>query len=103
LLIHGLLRAQLTSVTGQSTFEVSTEVGTASVASDSADWFISAQGKSAQVGVLAGTVDLTSTVTGQSVSIPAHWGTRLETGLDPVQPRLWAQKEFNAVIRLTKV
>jgi len=51
--------------------------------------------------VLAGTVDLTSIVTGQSVSIPAHWGTRLEAGLDPVLPRLWAQAEFDAVIHLT--
>lgn len=102
-LTQGLLRAQVTLVTGPSTFEVSTAVGTASVGSDSADWFIKAQGGSAQVGVLNGTVDLTSTVTGQSVSIPAHWGTRLESGLDPVLPRVWTQREFSAVIRLTEV
>jgi len=88
-------------VAGPSTFEVSTAVGTASVSSNSADWFIKAKPDSAQVAVLAGTVDLTSTETGQSVSIPARWGTRLETGLDPVLPRVWAQGEFNAVIRLT--
>src|SRR6516225_2317114 len=100
-LAGGVLRAQVTSVTGRSTFEVSTAVGTASVGSASAHWFIKAQVDSAQVGVLAGTVDLTSIVTGQSVSIPAHWGTRLEAGLDPVLPRLWAQAEFDAVIHLT--
>jgi len=100
-LMGGALRAQVTSVTGPSTFEVSTAGGTASVGSASADWFIKAQVDSAQVGVLAGTVDLTSIVTGQSVSIPAHWGTRLEAGLDPVLPRLWAQAEFDAVIHLT--
>jgi hypothetical protein len=100
-LAGGALRAQVTSVTGPSTFEVSTAGGTASVGSASADWFIKAQADSAQVGVLAGTVDLTSIVTGQSVSIPAHWGTRLETGLDPVLPRLWAQAEFDVVIHLT--
>jgi hypothetical protein len=100
-LTQGVLRAQVASVTGPSTFEVSTAVGTASLASASADWFIRVQPDSAQVGVLAGTVDLTSTVTRESVSIPAHWGTRLETGLDPVLPRVWAQREFNAVIRLT--
>ena len=102
-LTQGLLRAHVTSVTGPSMFEVSTAVGTGSVGSDSADWFIKAQAGSAQVGALAGTVDLTSTVTGQSVSIPAHWGTRLESGLDPVLPRVWTQREFSAVIRLTEV
>ena len=101
-LTQGLLRAHVTSVTGPSMFEVSTAVGTASVGSDSADWFIKAQAGSAQVGVLAGSVDFTSTVTGQSVSIPAHWGTSLETGRAPVLPRVWAQIEFDSVIRLTE-
>lgn len=100
-LTQGVVRARIASITVPSTLEVSTPVGTASVASESADWFIKAQADSVQVGVLAGTVDLTSITTGQSVSIPAHWGTRLETGLDPVLPRVWAQTEFDAVIRLT--
>jgi hypothetical protein len=100
-LARGALRAQVTSVTGPSTFEVSTAAGTASVGSASADWFIKAQPDAAQVGVLAGTIDLTSTETVQSVSIPARWGTHLETGLDPVLPRVWAEREFNTVIRLT--
>jgi hypothetical protein len=100
-LTRGALRAQVTSGTGPSTFAVSTAVGTASVDSASADWFIKAQPDSAEVGVLAGTVDLKSAITGELVSIPAHWGTRLEKGLDPVLPRVWAQREFNAVIRLT--
>ena len=100
-LTRGALRAQVTSSTGPSTFEVSTSVGTASVDSASADWFIKAQPDSGQVGVLAGTIDLSSAVTGESVSIPAHWGTRLEKGLNPVLPRVWLQREFNAVIRLT--
>jgi hypothetical protein len=102
-LTQGLLRAHVTSSIGPSTFEVSTAGGTASVASDSADWFIKAQTGSAQVGVLTGTVDLTSTVTEQAVSIPARWGTRLESGLDPVLPRVWTQREFTGVIRLTDV
>jgi len=102
-LMRGLLRAQISSATGPSTFEVSTAGGTASVTSNSADWFIKAQAGSAQVAALAGTIDLTSTVTGYSVSVPAHWGTRLETGLDPVPPRVWAQREFNAIINLTEV
>jgi FecR protein len=102
-LMRGLLRAQVSSVIGPSTFEVSTAGGTASVTSNSADWFIKAQAGSAQVAALAGTIDLTSTVTGYSVSVPAHWGTRLETGLDPVLPRVWAQREFNAIIDLAQV
>jgi hypothetical protein len=100
-LTQGLLRALVTPVGGPSSFDVSTAVGTASVRSGSADWFVMAQADSAQVGVLAGTVDLRSAVTRQSVSIPSHWGTRSEAGLDPVLPRRWAQREFNAVIRLT--
>ena len=100
-LTHGVLRARVASVREPSKFEVSIPVGTASVASESADLFAEALSDSAQVGVLSGTVDLTSTATGQSVSIPAHWGTRLENGLDPVLPRVWAQREFNAVTRLT--
>ena len=100
-LTRGALRAQVTSATGPSTFEVSTAVGTASVDSASADWFIKAQTGSAQVGVLTGTVDLTSTVTDEAVSIPTRWGTELERGLDPVLPRVWTQREFNAVTRLT--
>jgi hypothetical protein len=98
---QGVLRAQVNSVRGPSKFEVSIPGGTAWVTSEPADLFIEALPDSAQVGVLAGIADLTSTATGQSVSIPAHWGTHLETGLDPVLPWVWAQREFNAVIRLT--
>jgi hypothetical protein len=101
-LAQGVLRAVVAPVGGPSTFEVSTAVGTASVHSGSADWFVVAEAGSAQVGVLAGTVDLTSAATRGSVSIPAHWGTRLESGLAPTMPRIWAQMEFNAVIRLTE-
>jgi ferric-dicitrate binding protein FerR (iron transport regulator) len=100
-LTRGALRAQVPSTTGPSIFEVSTAGGTALVDSASADWFVKVQPESVQVGVLAGTIDLRSALTGDSVSIPARWGTRLETGLDPVLPRVWAQSEFNAVIRLT--
>ena len=97
LMTQGLLR--VASVTRP--FEVSTAVGTAAAASDSADWFVKAEARSAQVGVLAGTVNLTSSPTGESVSIPTHWGTRLEAG-PPVPPRVWNQMEFNAVIRVTE-
>jgi ferric-dicitrate binding protein FerR (iron transport regulator) len=98
LMTQGVLR--VTSVTRP--FEVSTAVGTAAVTSDSADWFVKAEAGSAQVGVLAGTVNLTNSQTGESVSIPARWGTRLEAGRAPVPPRVWNQMEFNAVIRVTE-
>ena len=83
-------------------FEVSTAVGIASAGSDSADWFVKAEAGSAQVAVLAGIVDLTVYPTGESVSIPARWGARLEAGRAPVPPRVWNQMEFNAFIRLTE-
>jgi hypothetical protein len=87
-LAQGVLRVVVAPVAGPSMFEVSTAVGTASARSGSADWFIVAESGSAQVGVLAGTVDLTSAATRGSVSIPAHWGTRLEGGLAPTLPRV---------------
>jgi hypothetical protein len=97
-LAQGLLRVR--SVVRP--FEVSTAVGTATVGSDSADWFIKAEAGSAQVGVLAGAVDFTSNTTGESVTIPAHWGTHLEAGRAPMPPRVWSQMEFNAVIRVAQ-
>ena len=100
--MQGLLRAIVTPVAGPSRFEVSTALGSASVRSGSADWFIEAQPGSARVGVLTGIVDLTSAATRRSVSIPAHWGTRLEAGRDNVPPRVWSQTEFSAVIGLIK-
>ena len=101
-LTQGLLRIVVAPVGGPSIFEVSTAVGTASVLSGSADWFIKAQAGSAQVGVLVGDVDLTSAATHRSISIPRHWGARLEAGRDPVPPRNWTEAEFDAVINSTK-
>ena len=97
-LAQGVLR--ITSATRP--FEVSSAVGTAAASSASADWFVESKAGSARVAVLAGIVDLTSNLIGQSVSIPAHWGARLEAGRAPVPPRVWNQMEFNAVIRVTE-
>jgi hypothetical protein len=44
-----------------------------------------------------------SLATGRSVTIPARWGTRLETGLDPVAPRLWSAATFADAISHTEV
>jgi len=100
-LAQGLLRAVVAPVDHPSTFEVSTAVGTAGVRST--DWFIEAKPGSAQVGVLSGSVVLTSTATRHSVTIPARWGARLEAGRDPVDARVWAPQEFQAVIARTDV
>jgi len=97
-LAQGLIRA---TVAGQpANFEVTTAVGTAVVRGT--DWFIDATPGAAQVGVLSGTVDLTSAATGRSVAIPAGWGARLEAGRDPVPPRVWAQSEFAGFIQRTE-
>jgi hypothetical protein len=101
-LAQGLLRAVVSPVDHPSTFEVSTAVGTAAVRST--DWFIEAKPGSAQVGVLTGSVVLSSAATNaQSVAIPARWGARLEAGRDPVEARVWAPQEFQAVISRTDV
>jgi hypothetical protein len=100
-LAAGLLRAVVAPVDHPSTFEVSTAVGTAAVRST--DWFIEAQPQSTQVGVLSGSVVLSSSATGHSVTIPARWGARVEAGLDPVPARTWSPAEFQAVISRTDV
>lgn len=100
-LTQGLLRLTVPPVPATSDFAVLTASGTAAMRSPAADWFVSVDIGAAQVGVLAGTVALTATVTQRSVAIPAHWGTRLEPGLDPMLPRAWAQVEFDGFIRRT--
>jgi hypothetical protein len=100
-LASGLVRAVVAPVDHPATFEVSTAVGTAAVRST--DWFIEAQPGSAQVGVLEGSVVLTSSVTQRAVTIPSRWGARLEAGRDPVQARVWAPAEFQAVMSRTDV
>ena len=98
---QGLLRAIVAPVTGPARFEVDTAVGTAAVRST--DWFVEASPASMQVGVLSGTIMMTSDATGASITIPARWGARLEAGRDPVPPRVWSQAEFDAVIARTEV
>jgi hypothetical protein len=100
-LSQGLIRAVVAPVAHPTTFEVSTAVGTAAVRST--DWFIEAKSGSAQVGVLSGSVVLNSGATHREVTIPARWGARLEAGRDPVEARVWAPQEFQAVITRTDV
>lgn len=98
-LASGLLRAVVTQVNQPSRFEVSTATGVAAVRST--DWFVAANPGSTQVGVLEGAVNLTSAATKRAVRIPARWGARVETGKDPVSPRVWEQREFDDVIART--
>ncbi|MBV8574663.1 MAG: FecR domain-containing protein [Acetobacteraceae bacterium] len=94
-LTWGLLRAVVVAVGGPSTFEVSTTVGTASVRSADADWFIEAKPGSVRVGVEAGTIELTSAATGRSVKIPANWGGSQMAGREPALPRPWPRDELD--------
>jgi hypothetical protein len=98
-LAQGLIRSVVAQVDHPSAFEVSTAVGTAGVRST--DWFIDVRPGSAQVGVLSGNVALRSNATGREVDIPARWGARLEAGRDPVDARVWAPQEFQAVMART--
>ncbi len=84
-----------------ASFEVDTAVGTAAVRGT--DWFIEASPGAAQVGVLEGSVSLTSAATRRTETVPARWGARLEAGRDPVPPRVWSPAEFQAVITRTEV
>ncbi len=98
-LADGLLRAVVAPASQPSHFEVDTANGVAAVRST--DWFVEAAPGSTRVGVLTGLVSLTSRATDHAVDIPARWGARLETGKDPVQPRIWQDSEFDAVIART--
>jgi hypothetical protein len=98
---QGLLRAVVAPTGRPASFEVETAVGTAAVRST--DWFVEAAAAGMQVGVLEGSVELTSAATRRGVIIPARWGGRLEPGRDPVPPRVWSQAEFDAVIARTDV
>ena len=100
-LTQGLLRAVVAPVQRPASFEVDTAVGTAAVRST--DWFVQVVAGAMQVGVLTGSVDITSAATRRAVTIPARWGARLEAGRDPVSPRVWSTAEFDDVIARTDV
>jgi hypothetical protein len=100
-LASGLLRTVVSAVTQPSRFEVETATGIAAVRST--DWFVEARSDFTQVGVLEGTVILTSIATQRSVRIPARWGARLQPGKNPVPPRVWNQVEFEDVISRTTI
>ena len=97
----GLLRAVVSSLSQPSKFEVETATGVAAVRST--DWFIDAKPDSTQVGVLDGTVSLTSRATSRTINIPARWGARVEAGKNPVPARVWSKEEFDDVIARTTV
>jgi hypothetical protein len=100
-LARGLLRAVVPPAGQPAIFEVDTAVGTAAVRGT--DWFIEASPGSVQVGVLSGSVSLTSAATSRTETIPTRWGARLEAGRDPVLARVWSAAEFQAVITRTEV
>jgi hypothetical protein len=100
-LARGLLRAVVAPVERPAKFEVDTAVGAAAVRST--DWFVEGSATAMQVGVLTGSVEMTSAATKRPEMIPARWGARMEAGRDPVPPRLWSPAEFAAVIARTDV
>ena len=130
-LAQGLLRAVVAPVQRPASFEVNTAVGTAAVRST--DWFVEGSATAMQIGVLTGSVEMTSAATKRRQLIPARWGSRLEGPTqpmprapqyqgspeaearrpvpqpvevirrDPVPPRVWSPAEFAAFIARTDV
>jgi hypothetical protein len=98
---QGLLHAIVAPVDRPTTFEVKTAVGSAGVRST--DWFIEAEPGSMLVGVLSGSVTLTSKATGVEVVIPAGSGARAALGEAPTTPRVWRKAEFNALMARTEL
>jgi hypothetical protein len=99
-LTQGLLRAVVAAVDRPSTFEIKTAVGAAGARST--DWFVEAQPGLTVVGVLSGSVALTSNSTGHEVVIPAGSGASVAAGQDPTAPRAWRRAEFNALVVRTE-
>ena len=87
--------------TGPARFEVDTAVGTAAVRST--DWFVEAFPGAMQVGVLTGSIVMTSGATGRERYNSGTLGGRLEARRNPVPPRVWSQAEFDAVIARTEL
>ena len=94
-LAQGLIRAVVTQLQQGSRFEVKTAVGSAGVRST--DWFIETLPTATTVSVLSGSVALTGTATGASVTIPAGSGASVAPGQDPTPPRALRKAEFNAL------
>ena len=67
-LAQGLLRAVVAPVERPASFEVDTAVGTAAVRST--DWFVEGSATAMQVGVLSGSVEMTSAATKRRETIP---------------------------------
>jgi hypothetical protein len=97
----GLLRAVVAAVAQPQHFEVDTATGVAAVRST--DWFVEASSNLTRVGVLKGVVTLAGSTTRKEVRIPARWGAKVRSGLDPVPPRLWSTAEFADVISRTDI
>ncbi len=98
-LSDGLVRAVVSRMAQPSRFEVGTATAVAAVRST--DWFIEAKPTMTRVGVLEGRVGFTSIATHKTVEIPDRFGSRVEPGKDPIEPRLWSQPEFDDYINAT--
>ncbi len=99
-LAQGLLHAVVAPVEHPASFEVNTAVGTAAVRST--DWFVEASATTMRVGVLRGSVEMTSAATKRTATIRAGWRSRLEAGHDPAPPRVLRRSEFDALIARTR-
>ena len=98
---QGLLHAVVAPVDPPAPFEVDTAAGAAGARST--DWFVEAQPGETTVGVLSGSVSLTSKATGASVLIPARSGAQVAAGQDPSAPRRWRQAQFDALLARTEI
>ncbi len=98
-LSSGLVRAVVSRMAQPSRFEVGTATAVAAVRST--DWFIEARPEWTRVGVLIGRVGFTSNATHKTVEIPDRFGSRVEPGKDPVEPRIWSQPEFDEYVSAT--
>lgn len=96
---QGLLHAVVAPVYPPASFEVDTAAGAAGARAT--DWFVEAQPGETIVGVLSGSVSLTSKATGAAVLIPARSGAQVSAGEDPTAPHRWRQAQFDALLART--
>jgi hypothetical protein len=96
---QGLVRSIVSHAEPAANFEVDTAVGTA--ATRSTDWFVETSPTGDRIGVLTGSVIVTSTATRHTVTVTAHQTTRLERGHDPAPPRLLNHTESARLVDRT--
>jgi hypothetical protein len=98
-LVLGIVRMSLQA--GSNGQEIQTR--TAIISVRSTDWIVEATKDSTAVFVVQGEVAVRSISTGQTVVLPAAFGTDVPAGAPPTPPKRWGDKRVQDVLARTQV